>query len=393
MAYTAPGIDANGFHAPEYEDILQRLLARFREIFGDDLYLGPDTQDYQACAEFADLYDDIGAALAEVYASKNPDLATGLSLDYLLPLNGLRRLLATHSTAVVTASGTEGTTIPAGSLMMDANGNLWATDNDATIPAAGSVSINATAVEAGHINAEIGGISKIMSPTAGWISVTNAAAAVAGRNVETDAEAHERRSASVSNNGRGMMETIIGHLRQLPGVKKARVYENDAGSTDANGVPSHSLCAVVLGGENDAIAKAVFAKKSPGCGTYGNTTVTVQDIFENSYSIKFSRPSTARIYVQMTIKTFDGYTDETANIIKKNIQEYIDSIQIGTDLNVGMLWSCVLAVNSDITKPICTPVSAQAKNGSGSYQSTTVAVAYDAVMSCALADITITAQS
>lgn len=393
MAYTAPGIDANGFHAPEYEDILQRLLARFKEIFGDDLYLGPDTQDYQLCAEFADLFDDIGAALAEVYASRNPDLATGLSLDYLLPLNGLRRLLATHSTAVVTAAGTEGITIPAGSLIMDANGHMWATDADATIPDTGSVQINVTAVEAGRISAEIGGISTIMSPTAGWVSVTNAAAAVAGRNVETDAEAHERRAASVSNNGRGMVETIIGNLRQLPGVKKARIYENDSGETDAHGIPSHSLCAVVLGGENADIAKTVFSKKAPGCGTYGNTTESVQDIFENSYSIKFSRPSDARIFVQMTVKTFDGYTDETAAAIKKNIQNYISSLQIGADLSVGMLWSCVLAVNADITKPVCTPVSVQAKNGSAGYQSTTVTVDYDAVMSCALDDITITAQS
>lgn len=393
MAYIAPYIDENGLHVPDYEDILQRILGRFKEIFGDDLYLGEDTQDYQMCAEFSDLVDDIGAVLALAYSSRNPDLATGLSLDYLLPLNGLRRLTATFSTAIIVASGAEGTVIPAGSLCMDANGNQWETDSSATIPSAGSVQIPVTATVAGHVNAEPGSITKIMSPTAGWLSATNPAAATAGRNVETDAEARERRAASVSNNGRSIMEVMIGSLRALEGVQKVRGYENDTSSTDANGIPANSTCFVVLGGDTDEIAQSIFKKKSPGSGTYGNQTVSVSDIYDNTYSIKFSRPTDTPISVAITLKTFDGYTEETATTIKNNIKAYIESIQIGSNLNVGLLWACVLSANSDMAKPICTPTSIQAKTASGPYQSETVAIAYDAVMSCALEDITITVQS
>lgn len=400
MAYTAPGIDSAGIHVPEYADILDRLIASFRNIFGDDLYMGEDTQDYQMCAEFADLMDDIGSVLAEVYASRNPDLASGLSLDYLLPLNGLRRLTATYSTATVTVTGTEGTVIPAGSAVMDANGNQWLTDTAATIPAPGSgedyghTDVGVTAEKAGHISADIGGINKIMSPTAGWISATNAAAATAGRDVETDAEVRERRASAVSLNSMAIVEGISGYLRTLDGVKKVRVYENDTASTDANSIPAHSICAVVLGGDADDIAKTIFAKKAPGCGTYGNQTKTVTDIYDASNTVKFSRPDDTAVSVRMTLKTFSGFPEETKDTIKKNIQSYIDGLQIGETLNVGILWSCVLAVNTDMAKPICTPVSVEAKlSSAGSWETSEVTVGYDDVMTCALADITITVQT
>ena len=393
MAYVAPGIDANGIHVPEYTDILDRLIEKFRSIFGDDLYLGDDTQDYQMIAEFADLMDDVGAVLAENYASRNPNFASGVSLDYLVALNGLRRMLATYSTATVTASGTEGTQIPAGSRIMDANGNQWATVADATIGSGGTVSISVKAAVAGHINAEAGSITQIMSPTAGWVSVTNALPAVAGRDVETDAELRERRFSSVSTNGRSILESIVGSLRALDGVQKVRVYENSGTTTDSNGIPAKSICAIVLGGLAQSIADTIRKKKSPGCGTYGSTSETSTDIYGNNYTINFSRPVDTTIKVNVTVKTFSGYNSETADTIKRNIIDYIDSIQIGEDLNVGMLWSCILSVNTDMSKPICTPVSVTAAIGSGQQQSGTVETDYNANMVSVASDITITVQS
>lgn len=392
MAYLAPGVDSNGIHVPEYQDILERLLERFRNIFGDDLYLGSDTQDYQMIAEFADLMDDVGAVLAENYASRNPDLASGVSLDYLVALNGLRRMLATYSTAVVVASGVAGTLIPSGSQIMDANGNKWATVEDATIGSDDTVTISVRATVAGHINAEADSINQIMSPTAGWVSVTNPSAAVAGRNVETDAELRERRYSSVSTNGRSMLESVIGSLRSINGVQKVRVYENSGAETDDNGIPAKSICPIVLGGDEQEIVDTIRKKKSPGCGTYGSSSGTSVDIYGNSYTINYSRPVDTAIKVNVIIKVFSGYSEEIANTIKSNICAYIDGIQIGEDLNVGMLWSCILSVNTDLSRPICTPISVTAAIGSGTQQAGTVETEYNANMTCVASDITVTTQ-
>lgn len=393
MAYQAPYIDENGIHVPEYTDIRDRLIERFKLIFGDDLYLGEDTQDYQMISEFADLMDDICVVISQDYSSHDPNLASGVSLDYLLAINGLRRMVASHSTVSLTLTGVEGTVVHSGSIVMDVNGNQWSIDADATIPNSGTVTAAATAVLLGSIHAEANSVTKIMTPTAGWVSVTNPAAASVGRDVETDSEARERRYASVSNVGIGMIESLIGSLYAIDGVQKVRVYENSTGSTDANGIPAHSICAVVLGGDGQTIANTVFQKKSPGCGTYGTQSKTVTDIYGNNYSVYYSTPVSESILVQITLRTFPGYDSSVADQIKANIQSYIEGLPIGTDLNVGMLWSCILSVNTDMNNPVCSPISVQAKKSGGSYSSDTVSISYSGNPACALSDISITVQS
>ena len=321
MAYTAPGIDSAGLHVPEYEDIKQRLLDSFRQIFGADLYLGEDTQDYQMIAEFSDCLDDVYSLIIEAYNSRNPNYATGTALDMIIALNGIRRITATYSTVLLTLSGSVGAVIPAGSIVQDVAGYQWATNADAVVGSEGTVAVAATCTVAGAIAAPVGSITQIMSPTAGWISVTNEEEAVAGQNTETD----------------------------------ARLYENTGSTADANGIPGHSICLCVLGGEDQEIGQTIFDKKSPGCGTYGNTTVSATDVFGNVNNVSFNRPVAVPLTIAIALKTFSGYNDGTLETIKTNIVKYIESLNIGDDLNVGLLWAPILAVNTDPQNPVCSP--------------------------------------
>ena len=47
MAYTAPYIDDAGLHIPTYADIRDDLVEQFKSIYGQDIYLENDSQDYQ----------------------------------------------------------------------------------------------------------------------------------------------------------------------------------------------------------------------------------------------------------------------------------------------------------------------------------------------------------
>jgi len=390
MSYTAPGIDNAGLHVPEYEDIKQELLDRFRQIFGADLYLGEDTQDYQMIAEFSDCLDDVYSLIIDSYNNRNPNFATGTALDMIIALNGLRRIVATKSTVVLTLGGTEGAYIPAGSIVQDIAGYQWETTADATIPASGTVDVNATCTVAGAINAAVGSITQIMDPTAGWVSVINNAVAVAGQNTESDSQLHDRREKSVANAGVSIAESIYGSVRALTGVSKVRLYQNNTGSTDSNGIPGHSICLCVLDGEDADIAKAIFNKKSPGCGTYGNTAVTVVDVFGNNNIVNFERADKVDVSVSITLKTFAGYNDGTAPIIKQNIVDYIQSLNIGDDLNIGLLWSPILAVNTDPNNPVCSPLTVTVTPSGGTAQSSVVDMQFNQYPSCEVSDITIT---
>lgn len=372
MAYTAPGIDAAGLHTPEYEDIKQRLLDSFRQIFGEDLYLGEDTQDYQMIAEFSDCLDDVYSLIIDSYNSRNPNFATGTALDMIIALNGIRRITATYSTVALVLSGSVGTVIPAGSIVQDVAGYQWRLDADATIGSEGTVMASATCTVPGAIAAPVGSITQIMSPTAGWISVNNETEAVAGQNTETDAELHDRRAKSVANAGISIVESIYGNVRALNTVTKVRLYENTGSATDANGIPGHSICVCVLGGEDAEIAQTIFNKKSPGCGTYGNTTISVLDIFEAANAVKFNRPTEVPLTIAIALKTFSGYNESVLATIKQNIVDYINSLNIGDDLNIGLLWAPILAVNTDPQNPVCSPTSVVVNE-----QSTLVSMGYN----------------
>lgn len=53
MAYFAPYIDASGYHYPTYNDILSYIVENAYDIFGQDVYLGNDSQDYQLMSIFS----------------------------------------------------------------------------------------------------------------------------------------------------------------------------------------------------------------------------------------------------------------------------------------------------------------------------------------------------
>lgn len=387
MAYTQPGIDAAGIHVPEYADIRDLLLERFRQIFGDDLYLGEDTQDYQMIAEFADCLDDVYSLIIETYNARNPDYASGTALDMAISLNGLRRITATYSTVTLKLGGIAGAVVPAGSLVQDTANYQWATSADAVIGENGDAEVSAVCTVPGAVSAPAGSIGQIMSPTYGWVSVTNEADAHAGQDTESDAQLRTRRVKSVANTGVSIAESIYGTVRALSGVTKERLYQNNGSTTDANGIPGHSICMCVLGGDNQAIAEAIFNKKAPGVGTYGSTSVQVTDVFLNTNTISFTRPAALRLEVEITMKTFAGYNDATIPAIKQNIIDFVNGLNIGDDLNVGLLWAPILALNADPTNPVCSPVTVTV-NG----QSALVSLAYNQYASVVADDIEITVE-
>ena len=53
MAYFAPYIDTTGIHLPTYRDIQEDLINEMKSIYGDDIYIAEDAQDYQLISAFS----------------------------------------------------------------------------------------------------------------------------------------------------------------------------------------------------------------------------------------------------------------------------------------------------------------------------------------------------
>lgn len=53
MAYFKPYIDDTGIHLPTYDDRMSDMIDKYKQIFGSDVYLAPDSPDYQLISIFA----------------------------------------------------------------------------------------------------------------------------------------------------------------------------------------------------------------------------------------------------------------------------------------------------------------------------------------------------
>lgn len=389
LATLAPVVTATGVSAPTYADILASLKASAQLIFGTDVYLEPDSQDGQMLAVLAQGFYDCGQACIAVYNSFSPATAVGEGLSNVVKINHLQRLVPTHSQVNVNIGGVAGTTIVNG-LVGDADNQQWALPASVTIPPSGTITVTATAVNLGALQAASGTVTKILTPTAGWQTVTNSSSASAGQPVESDAALRARQELSPAIYGVSSLTSVAAAIKALPGVVYGTVYENDTNSTDANGLPAHSIAVVVSGGDATAIAATIYAKKAPGVGTYGTTTVAIADVSGAMRDIHFTVPTEVPIKVALTVAAGTGYTSAIGAQIKAAVVAFINDLSIGEDLVVSRLYApaLLLSVAASETYKINSLQAALAP--SGTLGISDIVIAFTAKATCQLSDVTIT---
>lgn len=331
LATLAPTIDATGISAPSYNDVYQSLLASFKNIYGNDIYVEPDSQDGQWLAVLAQAIYESNQAAVTCFLAFSPTYSQGTHLSDLVRLNGISRNIATNSTALGTAVGVAGTIIVSG-VVQDADGNLWNLPASVTIPLTGSIDVTVTAQAAGNLAAPIGSITKIYNPQLGWQSFSNTVEATVGAAVEQDATLRVRQGMSVATPALTIVEAISGAVANVSGVMRSFVYENDTGVTDANGIPAHSVSVVALGGNSADIAAAIAKRKTPGAQTYGSTTVVVYDRYGLATPINYFILALVPIYFSVTVKALAGWVATTPAEIKTALAAFVNSLKIGEDV-------------------------------------------------------------
>lgn len=235
-------------------------------------------------------------------------------------------------------TGTAGTSITNGTVK-DMNNVIWRLPASVTIAVGGTVTVTATCSNSGAVAALAGTITTINTPTRGWASVTNPTAATVGAPAETDAELRIRQGQSVALPSLTPFEGVDGAIANVAGVTRHKLYENDTGATDSNGLPPHSISAIVDGGDVTEIAQTIRGNKGQGTATYGTTSVTVPDTYGNPHVISFSRCTDVPIYGHITLKAFTGYTSQIGVQIQQAVADYINGLTIGDDVLLSRIYS------------------------------------------------------
>lgn len=377
MAYFAPYIDDAGLHVPTYTDIRDDLIDDFKKIYGDDLYLGNDSQDYQMISAFAlKTYDTI-QLLQIVYNNQSVKTAVGTGLSSRVKLNGLRRKAASYSTCVLTLTGVPGTTIAAG-IVEDTQGKRWNLPENVNFDRE-NVEITAQCQDIGAVEAPVGTITKISNPQYGWLSVTNKVPAVKGRPIETDEELRRRQALSVAIPSQNMVNSTLAGIGSVAGVSRYKVYENDTNKADENGVPGHSIAAVVEGGLDEAVAEQIYLRKGPGCGTHGTTTTIYTNSDGLKNEIRFFRPTYMEIAVKVTVNRCAGYTTLVEENIKRNIASYIGRLGIGANVTTTGVLTAIAAAVDDALQPSFALQSVQIGRADGVLGIANVDIPYNAI--------------
>ena len=389
MSYTAPYFDDSGLVIPSYTDIRDALLEEATSIFGPDVYLETDSADYQLISVCSLKMFDCLSAIQLAYNNRGPQTATGAGLDGIVLLNGISRLPATYSTCQVLITGTAGTIITSG-VVKDTANLLWDLPSKVEIPAGGTVEVTATCQTIGAVEAAVGAIKYINTPTAGWTSVTNLVQAVAGKAQETDAALRSRQAVSVATPSQTMLQGTKAAILAVPNVTRCEVYENDTNISSSEGFPAHSITCVVEGGADYNVAEAILYHKGIGGYTNGTTIQTVTDSDEVPYQIRFYRPSYVPIYMQVTISRLQGYETSLAENIKVSLVEYLNNLSLGSDITISALWGVVMSNMPDLRTPVFTVTTLQAGLNAGALNVNDIVLSFNSASQASSSTINIT---
>jgi uncharacterized phage protein gp47/JayE len=323
-------IDSSGLTIQTTPEIIAEILdgapgyPGMRQIYGANINVDANSPDGQMVNIIAQAKTDVLELSQQIYNSFDPDKAVGTSLDARCAINGVIRNAGTKTIQNVTVTTDRALSLPGLDTSVtpftvaDTSGNQYQLVSTYAFVGAASTSLVFQAALIGAVSSLPNTIISIVTVTLGVTAVNNPATyTTLGLNEETDYALRIRRQKSVALPSQGYLEGLLGALLNTTDVTEAKVYENDTNTTDANGIPGHSIWCIVKGGTNAAVANAIYVKRNAGCGMKGSVTVPVLQADGSFFSIKFDRPTSENLYISFNIVAVTGSVD--ANFIRSQI--------------------------------------------------------------------------
>ena len=156
---------------------------------------------------------------------------------------------------------------------------------------------------------------------------------------ETDAEVRRRMNLAAAGRGPFTLDAMEAAIREVSGVTHLllRVNEED---TAVDGIPGHTLAALVSGGNAALIAGAIWRKKPPGIGTSGSVSRSVTDEQGVSHPVRFSRPGLLAVSFRIELRSYEGFDGEAVTAAMRSaLMTFVNqTLEIGEAINVPQLY-------------------------------------------------------
>jgi uncharacterized phage protein gp47/JayE len=338
-------ITSAGCSVPAFQDIKAALVANAQNIYGSGINLDDDTQDGQLIGIYAQAVLDVSNAIQAAVNSFSPASAQGAGLSSVVQINGLQREGETNSTVDVYLSSTGSPVVTNGELQ-DPNGVIWDLPTPLTITSPG-VTVTVTSEITGAVALSTGITMTIQTPVSGWTSAVTTDAAVPGQAVEQDGALRQRQASSTSAPAQTTYDAVYGALKDITGVTRSELYENDTNATDANGIPSRNIAAVVEGGSAQDIVNAIAVRKTLGGPTFGTSSGTFTSPSSgNTTTINYSRPSDVQVGATLALKALTNYNTNVAANIQTAVVNFFNVQPIGARISWAQVLAVVVAVDT-----------------------------------------------
>jgi uncharacterized phage protein gp47/JayE len=302
-----PIIDATGLTLPMYVEVQDWMKAAFREIYGQDIYIEPDSMDGQLIAILSKALHDAYSSIGAAYHSFSPSTAQGVGLSRVVKINGIRRKLSSRSSVDLRIVGWAGTTIVNGSAQ-DILGQTWYLPATVVIPPEAELMVTALAELPGEVRASAHTVNRIGTAV--------------------------RQSISTAIPAKSAFESLVGAVASVQGVSRYRGYENESTGVNDRGMPPNSVAMVLEGGDVGEISSIMYRKKTPGTITWGTEFGTYIDYDGIPHRLYFSRPVQVPVTISIPIKPLARFTSSKETAIKQSVAAWINAHPIGENVAV-----------------------------------------------------------
>lgn len=328
------------------DDILVEYQSLFKTIFGD-INIDPSTPQGQIITSLTQI-DLATISYLENLANAFFFGGSGDFLDkWAWNLYRVVRKNGTPSSVMITITGEPSTDIPADFIVSDGSEN-YIIEAPTRIGENGEILAKFNNVNINDFVAKANTITQIVTNIDGVERVNNDSNAIPAILRETDAELFNRCLYFGSTATNASFRSILANVAQVKGVNRLAGAENVLNTAQTiNGVEltPHSICIVVDGGDDEAIAKAIQDSKATGCDMVG-TTEQILYIDKQKYIYKFYRPTKVALQAQVTIsETNQGLIRaDFEKITKEALANFINHLDIAKTITQPLLSNALIKI-------------------------------------------------
>lgn len=280
-----------------------------------------DTILQQIVGVFAEKMEEGWNAAYEGSIQFDPLKNTGSGQSGTVQLNAMLRKPGTYTRVQMILTGQANTIVPAGNCIASEDRLRFVTTQDTVmINANGTVYVNAIASQKEPWNPALNSIVAIQTPVSGWSGARNVQTYAVGSYEENDEQLRMRQQQSTSLTAYRLIDAIYAAVRNVPGVMFVHAYQNTKyDPVDYRGIPFKEVAVVIEGGDEQAIAEAIYLRLPTGQTGFGSSMVPFYDAQGIMNPIYFSRPTKVPVFIEMNLSIINSGT------FPVNYEEQIDN--------------------------------------------------------------------